>query len=82
MRPLIKPLSAIVFARWAFAGAGQAIHMGKRLSEDARFASINEYPQSFFSIRPGATVFVLLGFLAAFMLATAFVLGRRVGDPD
>ena len=82
MPAAIKPLSALVFARWSFAGAGQAIHMGKRLTEDHLFARVNEFPQSFFTTRPGATAFVLLGFLAAFMLTTAFVLGRRVGDPD
>ena len=82
MGKVIKPLSAIVFARWSFAGAGQAIHMSKRLLEDPLYARVNEFPQSFFSTRPGATAFVLLGFLAAFMLITAMVLGRRVGDPD
>jgi ABC transport system ATP-binding/permease protein len=78
----IKPLSTLVFARWSFAGAGQAIHMGQRLTEDPLFARVNEFPSNFFTLRPGATAFVLLGFLAAFMLITAIVLGRRVGDPD
>lgn len=82
MRPLLKPLADVVFARWAFAGAGHAIHMGKRLTEDARFVRLNEFPADFFTTRPGATAAILLGFLAAFMLATAFALGRRVGDPD
>jgi ABC-type multidrug transport system ATPase subunit len=82
MRPLLKPLAEIVFARWAFAGAGNAIDMGKRLAEDARFARLNEFPADFFTTTPGATALILLGFLAAFMLATALALGRRVGDPD
>jgi ABC transport system ATP-binding/permease protein len=82
MRPLLKPLAEIVFARWAFAGTGDAMHMGKRLTEDARFIRLNEFPSDFFTTTPGATALILLGFLAAFMLATALALGRRVGDPD
>ena len=82
MHGVIKPLSTLVFARWSFAGAGEAIHMGRRLFEDPLFVKVNEFPRDFFSTRPGATAFVLLGFLAAFMLITAVVLGRRVGDPD
>ncbi|HKP89225.1 MAG TPA: FHA domain-containing protein [Thermoleophilaceae bacterium] len=82
MRPLLEPLANVVFARWAFAGAGHAMHMGERLGEDARFARLNEFPPDFFTTTVGATALILVGFLAAFMLATAFALGRRVGDPD
>ena len=76
----IKLLADLMFSRWAFAGAGHAIHMNFRLLQNPQVAAFTGYGQNFFSLNQGVALIILLGFTAAFLLITSSLLARRRGD--
>ncbi len=73
----IKALSDLMVSRWAFAGAGHAIHMNARLADAPQVAALAGYGTSFFSLDEGVAAIILLGFTAAMLLLTAALLARR-----
>jgi ABC-type multidrug transport system ATPase subunit/pSer/pThr/pTyr-binding forkhead associated (FHA) protein/ABC-type multidrug transport system permease subunit len=81
MSPVTQRIADLVFTRWAYDGAGATIDMATRLTEDSRFAPINQYGD-FFGTRPGATGVVLAGFFGAFMLGAGWILARRAALKD
>jgi ABC-type multidrug transport system permease subunit len=81
MSQATQRIADVIFTRWAFAGAGSAIHMSTRLTEDPKFARVNPYGD-FFSLAPGASAVVLAGFLGAFMLCAATLLVRSAARKE
>jgi hypothetical protein len=73
----LKVLADLMVSRWAFAGAGHAIHMNARLAAAPQPALTNGYGSSFFSLNQGVAAIILLGFTAALLLTTAVLLARR-----
>jgi ABC transport system ATP-binding/permease protein len=72
----IKGLADLMVSRWAFAGAGHAIHMNARLADSPRFSALSGYGTSFFSLTPGVAAIIVLGFTATLLLLAAIVLAR------
>jgi hypothetical protein len=81
MRGPVKVVSDLVFARWAYAGAGGSINLDGRFAEDPKFAAINSYGD-FFTLPPAAALVILLGFLAVFVVLASVLLARRVNRPE
>lgn len=77
MAPPVRALADLMISRWAFAGAGDAIHMGSRLLHDPQVGSVTGYGTTFFSLAPGVAAIVLAGFTATFLLAGALLLALR-----
>jgi hypothetical protein len=71
-------LADLQVSRWAFAGAGYAIHANLRLSDAPRLARLLGYGQAFFGLTPGIAAIVLAGFAAALLLAAAILLAKRL----
>lgn len=80
MGAAIKALADLMVSRWSFAGAGHAIQANLRLGQAPRVAALSGYGNSFFGLSEGLTAVVLAGFTAALLLATAFLLARRLGS--
>jgi ABC transport system ATP-binding/permease protein len=76
----IKVLADLTVSRWAFAGAGSAIHMNSRLADEPKASALSGYGTQFFSIQPAVAAIVLLGFTAAALLGAALLLSRRSRD--
>ena len=75
----IGSLSNAVFERWTLAGLGNAIDVNARIAAVPRFREANDYGTSFFETTPPQAAFILLGFIAAFVLATYLLLALRRG---
>jgi len=75
MSPVVKVLSDLVVARWAYAGAGNAIDLNLRFAGD-RPAMLN-YGHSFFDLGAGIAILVIGGFVVAGFGAVAWLLHRR-----
>jgi ABC-type multidrug transport system ATPase subunit/pSer/pThr/pTyr-binding forkhead associated (FHA) protein/ABC-type multidrug transport system permease subunit len=80
MGTVIRIVADLVVSRWAFAGAGNAIEMNRRLAEEPKAAGLSGYGTSFFSLDPWVAAIVLLGFTAAALLGAAILLARRSQD--
>ncbi len=80
MGTVIEILADLTVSRWAFAGAGSAVAMNSRLAEEPKAANLSGYGTQFFSIQPGVSALVLVGFTAAALLAASLVLARRSRD--
>lgn len=80
MGTLIRILADVCVSRWAFAGAGSAIHMNARLADEPKAAKLSGYGTAFFSIEPSVAAMVLLGFSAAALLGAVLLLARRSRD--
>jgi ABC-type multidrug transport system ATPase subunit/pSer/pThr/pTyr-binding forkhead associated (FHA) protein/ABC-type multidrug transport system permease subunit len=80
MGAVIKVLADLSVSRWAFAGAGHVISMNSRLAGEPRAAKLSGYGTDFFSLQPGVTALVLVGFAAAALLGAAVLLARRSRD--
>jgi ABC-type multidrug transport system ATPase subunit/ABC-type multidrug transport system permease subunit len=80
MGTVIKVLADITVSRWAFAGAGHAIHMNARLAEEPKAAKLSGYGASFFSIDAGIAGIILAGFTGAVLLAATLLLALRSRD--
>jgi hypothetical protein len=77
MSSAIKAISDLMVSRWAFAGAGQAIHMNARLADAPRISVLSGYGTRFFSLNEGLAAAILIGVTAALLLLTAAILARR-----
>ena len=77
MTAVIKGLSDLMASRWAFAGAGAAIHMNVRLADAPQVAAFSGYGTTFFALREAVAAVVLVGFTAALLLLTAALLANR-----
>jgi ABC-type multidrug transport system ATPase subunit/ABC-type multidrug transport system permease subunit len=75
MSPVVKVLSDLVVARWAYAGAGNAIDLNLRLAGD-RPAALN-YGHSFFDLGAGIAMLVIGCFVLVGFGAVAWLLHRR-----
>jgi ABC-type multidrug transport system ATPase subunit/pSer/pThr/pTyr-binding forkhead associated (FHA) protein/ABC-type multidrug transport system permease subunit len=69
-------VSALMFARWSFAGAGSQIDLNGRIAGDEQFAAVSRFGPDFFDLGAGATLGILALFFAA-MLTLAWLLLRR-----
>lgn len=70
--------AALIFARWAYAGAGSLIDMNARIAGDAHFRESNPYSHSFFALPWIGAYAILLAFLAVFLSLAWVALGRRI----
>jgi energy-coupling factor transporter ATP-binding protein EcfA2 len=77
MPPIVRLFSNVVYARWAYAGLGSAANLQGRLSEASAAGLSLGYGSTFFTIRPGAAVVLLLAFTFIQLLAAMFVLMFR-----
>lgn len=75
MGPLVKALSSLVVARWAYAGAGNSIDLNLRIADDPPVVA--NYGQSFFSLSAGASIAIVGAFIAAGFAAVVVLLRRR-----
>jgi ABC-type multidrug transport system permease subunit len=74
MNAFMAALSTVVVARWAFAGAGSALHANARIAADRNFARVSDFGPSFFGLSQTTTFLVLGGFVvAAFAAVTALL---------
>jgi energy-coupling factor transporter ATP-binding protein EcfA2 len=73
----VGALSNVIFARWAFAGAGTALDMNDRIAADPQFSKVSGYGTSFFQISPVIAAALLTGFLALFLGIVVVSLRRR-----
>jgi ABC-type multidrug transport system ATPase subunit/pSer/pThr/pTyr-binding forkhead associated (FHA) protein len=71
-------ISALMFARWGFAGAGSGIDMNTRITDDRQFAAVNRFGPDFFDLGVATTLGVLAVFLAAMLAITWALLRRRL----
>jgi ABC transport system ATP-binding/permease protein len=76
METPIRLLSALVVARWAFAGAGSSIDMNARLATDPPAAA--GYGDSFFALAPPLAAAIVLLFVFAGVAIAGALLARRV----
>jgi len=77
MGDALGALSAFIFARWSFAGAGSAIDMNGRLRDDPRSRRVNRYGLDFFDVSADASALVLLVFLGVLLGGVALLMVRR-----
>jgi ABC transport system ATP-binding/permease protein len=77
MPSAIKALADLMVTRWAFAGAGHAIHMNARLAQAPRVSALSGYGTTFFSLNEAVAAVILIGFTAALLLLTAALLVRQ-----
>jgi ABC-type multidrug transport system ATPase subunit/pSer/pThr/pTyr-binding forkhead associated (FHA) protein/ABC-type multidrug transport system permease subunit len=73
----LKVVSDLVFAQWAYAGAGQVIGMNERIATRGGRARV--FGPDFFDLPFGATLLILLAFVAVFLGLTMLLLRRRGG---
>jgi ABC-type multidrug transport system permease subunit len=78
MGRIAEVVSALMFARWGFAGAGAQIDMNGRIAGDAQFASVSRFGPDFFDLGAAATLGLLAIFLAAMLALTWALLRRRL----
>jgi ABC-type multidrug transport system ATPase subunit len=72
-------VSAFVFARWSYAGAGRSVDMNARIAADPSFGAHSPYSHSFFSVSVLATSAILLVFFCALLATSAAALRRKGG---
>ena len=77
MQPLVRVLSDLVAARWAFAGAGSALDLNRRLTTDKPAAT--GYGHDFFALGPVEATLIPLAFALVGLAAAALLLRRRPG---
>ena len=77
MTGVMAAVSTTSFGRWAFEGAGTALHMNARFAADPAAQSQNRYGLSFFTLGTGETYGLLLGFSALFFGAIVLILSRQ-----
>jgi ABC transport system ATP-binding/permease protein len=75
----LKVISDLTVARWAFAGGGSAIDMNGRYAEEPH--QMSPYGQSFFSLKPGLAMGMILLFVVAGLLVAAGLLRVRSAQP-
>jgi ABC transport system ATP-binding/permease protein len=71
----LKIVSDLVFVRWSYAGAGQVIGMNDRIMQRRTRAQV--FGLDFFDLSFGATLLILLLFVAVFLAITMALLRRR-----
>jgi hypothetical protein len=79
MSAAVSAISDVVYAKWAFAGAGSAIDMPQRLLRAApdRHAAYD----GFFDLAASTGLLVLAGFTAVFLAVTLRLLRRAARRP-
>jgi ABC transport system ATP-binding/permease protein len=75
METPIRLLSALVVARWAYAGAGNSVEMNDRLIADPQ--AVAGYGDSFFALPAPLTVVIALAFAMAGVAMAGALLTRR-----
>lgn len=71
---VLKVLSKLVVAQWAFAGAGHAVSMNQRIAEDDVFRTVSRYGNDFFALHASVALIVL----GAFCAGVAILLNQRL----
>jgi ABC-type multidrug transport system ATPase subunit/pSer/pThr/pTyr-binding forkhead associated (FHA) protein len=74
MGAVLKVLSKVIVAQWAYAGVGNAVHMNSRVAQDRIFSSVSRYGNSFFALPASVAILVLLAFCAG----AALLLDQRL----
>jgi ABC transport system ATP-binding/permease protein len=69
-------VSAVMFERWAFAGAGSGLDMNGRIADDKGFSRFSRYGKDFFELDPAVSALILCAFIAL-MFGLAWLLVRR-----
>lgn len=72
-----QTLSQAAFSQWSLAAIGDALDMNALIAADRAFAAGSGYGPDFFDVGLALGVAVQIGFLAAFVTATAVLLRRR-----
>ena len=72
----IRVLSELTFSRWALAGAGHALQLGDKLSDQA--SSVAGYERSFFDLSPAAAAVAMVLFAIVVLGVAGRALDRRV----
>jgi ABC transport system ATP-binding/permease protein len=72
-------VSALMFARWSFAGVGTQIDMNGRIAGDDQFAAVSRFGPDFFDLGAGPTLGILALFLTALLTLAWLLLRRRLG---
>jgi ABC-type multidrug transport system ATPase subunit len=75
MQPVVEAISALVVARWAYAGAGNAVDLNRRIAGDR--PTVANYGLDFFSLAAPEAIAILAAFTAASLLLAALLLRRR-----
>jgi ABC-type multidrug transport system permease subunit len=73
----LRAVTKVVVTQWSYAGLGAAIDMNKRIAESPNYSKVSSFGKDYFTLSRGSTYLVLGGFVAAFMLLTAWLLKRR-----
>src|SRR5437764_1638698 len=73
----LKVITKVVVSQWSYAGLGTTIDMNKRIAESPAYSKVSSFGPHYFTLSRGSTYLVLAGFIAAFMLLTAWLLKRR-----
>jgi ABC-type multidrug transport system ATPase subunit/ABC-type multidrug transport system permease subunit len=73
----LRAITKVVVTQWSYAGLGAAIDMNGRIAEDPNYSKVSTFGTHFFTLSRGTTYLVLAGFVAAFLLLTAWLLKRR-----
>lgn len=68
---VLKVLSKVVIAQWAFAALGNGIHMNARIADDRPFAAVSRFGQGFFALPAAASIGALAGFICGCLLVVA-----------
>jgi ABC-type multidrug transport system permease subunit len=80
MGEAMRVVSSLVAERWAFAGAGTAIHLNERIHADAAMKASNPYGDSFFDLSTGRASLILIGFVAVLVAGTLVALRRTAAS--
>jgi ABC-type multidrug transport system ATPase subunit len=76
MPGVVSALANVTFARWAYAGLGNAAAMSGRLSADPNSPALG-FASNFFSLKPGVAGGILVGFTVLELLAATYFLRTR-----
>ena len=77
MTSVMAAVSVTSISRWAFEGAGTAVHMNARMLADPVARLQNPFGLSFFSLGLGEAYGLLAVFVGFYFAATAFALSRK-----
>jgi hypothetical protein len=77
MTSVMAAVSVTSISRWAFEGAGTAVHMNARMLADPVARLQNPFGLSFFSLGLGEAYGLLAVFVGFYFATTAFALSRK-----
>jgi ABC transport system ATP-binding/permease protein len=73
----VKSLSSLVFAQWAYAGAGTLADFNDRIAADPAYAKVSGYGRGFFDVPALTTYAILAAFMLAFLVIVEVLLRRQ-----